>query len=59
MACWYEFVNYVTALYIVDLKYPKFEIDLFDMLLPYTSMQCGRVFPEEKKKLNNHENKYI
>jgi hypothetical protein len=26
------------------------------MLLPYTTMQCGRVFPEEKKKLNNREN---
>ena len=29
------------------------------MLLPNTTMQCGRVFPKEKKKLNNRENEYI
>jgi hypothetical protein len=47
--------------YIVHLKYPKFECtyDVAYMLLPYTTMQCGRVFPEEKKKLNNRENEYI
>ena len=47
--------------YIVHLKYPKFECtyDVPYMLLPYTTMQCGRVFPEEKKKLNNRENEYI
>ena len=46
--------------YIVHLKYPKFECtyDVAYMLLPYTTMQCGRVFPEEKK-LNNRENEYI
>ena len=47
--------------YIVHLKYPKFEYtyDVPYVLLPYITMQCGHVFPEEKKKLNNRENKYI
>ena len=40
---------------------PEFECtyDVPYMLLPYTTMQCGRVFLEEKKKLNNSENEYI
>ena len=28
-------------------------------LLPYTTMQFGRVFPKEKKKLNICENEHI
>ena len=45
--------------YIVDFNYPKFEwtYDVPYMLLPLTTMQYGRVFPEEKKKLNNKINK--
>ena len=48
------------AHYKVELKYLKFEwiYDVPYMLLPYTAMQFGRVFPEEKK-LNNNENESL
>ena len=37
--------------YIVHLKYPKFECtyDVAYMLLPYTTMQCGRVFQRRRR----------
>ena len=51
----FSLVNFMH--YIVHLKYPKCECtyDVPYVLLPYTTMQCSRVFQEEKKKLNNRK----
>ena len=52
----FSVVHYIGH-YIVDLKQGTYDVPY--MLLPYTTMQCGRGFPEEKKKLNKRENEYI
>ena len=51
----FSVVHYIGH-YIVDLKQGTYDVPY--MLLPYTTMKCGRVFLE-KMKLNNRENEYI
>ena len=56
----FEFSVVYFVHYIEDLKYPRFECicecNLFPTCNPpYTTMQCGRFFPEDKKKLCNRK----